>query len=77
MDQICKSLNVNWSEVRELWLNDPRALDHILLYLKITKYHLVVNVYPKTQTYYYSTNSNGGSADFLKNVIDSNSRIES
>ena len=76
MDQICKNLNVNWSEVRELWLNDPRVTRSHTAVFKNNETPFGGKCLPKdTNALLHFCNSNGYSADFLKSVIDSNYRI--
>jgi UDPglucose 6-dehydrogenase len=76
MDQICKSLNVNWSEVRELWLNDPRVTRSHTAVFRDNKTPFGGKCLPKdTEALLHVSNNNGYSADFLKSVINSNIRI--
>lgn len=76
MNQICKKSNVNWSEVRELWLNDPRVTRSHTAVFKDNETPFGGKCLPKdTSALLHYCVSNGYSADFLKSVIDSNLRI--
>ena len=76
MDQICKSCNLDYNEVRELWLLDPRmGVSHTCVFdSKDNPYD--GKCLPKDiASLIYTSKNSGYNPEFLNEVVKSNKRI--
>jgi UDP-glucose 6-dehydrogenase len=77
MNEICRAINVDYNEVRELWLLDPRINPMHTAVFKDNDYPFSGKCLPKDTAALVELSKNAGyNSKLIKEVLKSNDRIE-